>query len=178
MSRDASSYGCPRDVAEVCELRPMGDEQGGNDVGQVKNLVGQESPKVDFAHQLISSPLIHHFETFLTGNIHRQRLIVKLGLLNITDLSFELVKPLLRRRLEQPRIRAPLRMQIEEFLTYDEIPEVEDPRDFIADNKLAKHTRCEYYHHSFDRKTWYKCLRCNRAMSHEHTAKLCQYCVH
>ncbi|CAH0730608.1 unnamed protein product, partial [Brenthis ino] len=53
-----------------------------------------------------------------------------------SDLSLSLIKPFLIRRLQLPTLQTTLRSQIEAVLDYKDLPETEDPRDLIADNKL------------------------------------------
>ena len=48
-----------------------------------------------------------------------------------------------------------------------------DIRDEFVDNKISKQKRCNLCPNSLDRKTFYKCLRCDKAMCKEHVAKIC-----
>lgn len=76
-------------------------------------------------------------------------------------------------------LQTTLRIQIEKFMRPTEIPEDQDPRDFIAENKMAKQKRCGICPVALDRKTYYKCLRCEKPMCKEHTAKICcDCCIH
>lgn len=86
----------------------------------------------------------------------------------------ELVKPLLLRRLTLPSLRINLRMQIEEYVDSKDLPEDQDVRDFLAENKMAKQKRCDFCPSTLDRKTYYKCLRCDKPMCRSHVAKI--YC--
>lgn len=94
----------------------------------------------------------------------------------ILDLSLALIKPLLSRRLTSSTLRTTLRVQIEAFLECKDIPEDQDPRDLMAGNKMEKQKRCGFCPVSLDRKTCYKCLKCDRPMCREHVAKICCDC--
>ena len=93
------------------------------------------------------------------------------------ELSLGLIKPLLVRRLLSPSLQTQLRLQIEEFVKYEDRPEMDDPRDFSLENKMDKHKRCQLCDPSSDRKTYFKCLKCDRPMCKEHVAKVCQQCA-
>ena len=95
----------------------------------------------------------------------------------IMELSMQLVKPLLVRRLAIPTLRINLRSIIREFLKARDSPEDLDIKDKFVDNKLSKQKRCNLCPSSLDRKTFYKCLRCDKAMCKEHVAKICCECA-
>lgn len=94
----------------------------------------------------------------------------------IRNLSMALIKSFLAHRLTYPTLRTVLRMQIENFIDYKNIPEAQDPRDLMAENKMPKAKRCGLCPFILDRKTSYKCLRCEYQMCKEHTAKICCEC--
>lgn len=94
----------------------------------------------------------------------------------LRELALQLVKPTLIKRLAKPTLRIGLRNTIEEFLDSRELPEEMDIRDEFVDNRLPKQKRCNLCPSSLDRKTYYKCLRCHKAMCKEHVAKLCCEC--
>lgn len=59
----------------------------------------------------------------------------------ILDFSLALIKPQLSRRLTistRWRLTIPIRLLIEEFINYKDIPEDQDPRDLMAENKMDK----------------------------------------
>ena len=89
------------------------------------------------------------------------------------ELSMQLVKPLLVRRLATPTLRINLRTIIREFLEARDFLEDLDIRDEFVDNKMSKKKRCNLCPSSLDRKTFYKCLRCDKTMCKEHAAKIC-----
>ena len=89
------------------------------------------------------------------------------------ELSMQLVKPLLVRRLATPTLRINLRTVIREFLEARDLPEDLDIRDEFVDNKMSKQKRCNLCPSSLDRKTFYKCLRGDEAMCKEHVATIC-----
>lgn len=60
----------------------------------------------------------------------------------IRNLSMVLIKPYLAHRLTYITLRTVLRAQIDSFLDYKDIPEDQDPRDLLAENKMAKQKRC------------------------------------
>ncbi|XP_071564529.1 piggyBac transposable element-derived protein 4-like [Temnothorax nylanderi] len=95
----------------------------------------------------------------------------------ILDLSLALIKPFLSRRLTITTLRSDLRVQIESFLKYYEIPEDQDPRDLISDNKMERQKRCAFCSYTLDRKTFYMCLQCKRPMCRQHVAKICCNCA-
>jgi len=94
----------------------------------------------------------------------------------IRNLSMTLIKPFLIHRLSLPSLRTVLRLQIESFVSYIDIPEDQDFRLLLADNKIAKQKRCGFCPVALDRKTSYKCLRCEFLMCKEHVAKICFEC--
>ncbi|CAD6244036.1 GSCOCG00013217001-RA-CDS [Cotesia congregata] len=94
----------------------------------------------------------------------------------LRELALQLVKPTLIKRLATPTLRIGLRNTIEEFLDSRELPEEMDIRDEFVDNRLPKQKRCNLCPSSLDRKTYYKCLRCHKAICKEHVAKLCCEC--
>jgi len=95
----------------------------------------------------------------------------------IMELSMQLVKPLLVKRLATPTLRISLRSMIQDFLRAGDIPEEMDIRHEFLDNKMSKQKRCNLCPSSLDRKTFYKCLRCNTPMCKEHVAKICCECA-
>lgn len=95
----------------------------------------------------------------------------------LLELSMSLVKPALSRRLLIQTLRTSLREKIKTFLDDSEINEEEDVRDLFADNKMEKQKRCGYCPASLDRKTNYKCLKCDAPMCRDHVAKICQTCA-
>ncbi|XP_011158231.2 piggyBac transposable element-derived protein 4 [Solenopsis invicta] len=97
----------------------------------------------------------------------------------IYDLCMALIKPSLQRRLMTPTLRANLRIQIEEYVNNTKLFEEQDPLFFselLVDNKMVKQKRCGYCPSNLDRKTFYKCLSCDRPMCREHVAKICCEC--
>lgn len=94
----------------------------------------------------------------------------------ILDLSLSLIKSFLIMKLKLPTLQATLRSEIEAILNSEDLPETENPRDLLAENKLEKYKHCGYCPNSLDRKTCYKCLRCDNPMCKEHTAKICVEC--
>ena len=64
-----------------------------------------------------------------------------------------------------------------EFLEARDLPEDLDIRDEFVDNKISKQKRRNLCPSSLDRKTFYKCLRCDKVMCSEHVAKICCECV-
>ena len=95
----------------------------------------------------------------------------------IFELSLQLVKPLLVRRLATPTLRVGLCHSIEEFLNAGDVPEDLNISLEFANNKMSKQKRCNLCPTSLDRKTFYKCLRCDKPMCREHVAKVCCECV-
>ncbi|XP_077282547.1 uncharacterized protein LOC143908672, partial [Temnothorax americanus] len=95
----------------------------------------------------------------------------------IMELSMQLVKPTLIKRLATPTLRSNLRSMIKDFLDARDLPEEMDIRDELVDNKMSKQKRCNLCSSSLDRKTFYKCLRCDKAMCKEHAAKICYECA-
>ena len=93
------------------------------------------------------------------------------------ELSIQLVKPLLVRRLVTPTLRINLRTIIREFLEARDLPEDLNIRDEFLDNKISKRKRCRLCPSSLDRKHFYKCLRCHKDMCKEHVAKICCECA-
>ena len=89
----------------------------------------------------------------------------------------QLVKPLLVRRLATLTLRINLRTIIREFLKARDLPEDLNIRDEIVDNKMPKQKRCNLCPSSLDRETFYRCLRCDKAMCKEHVAKICCECA-
>ena len=87
----------------------------------------------------------------------------------------QLVKPLLVRRLATPTLRINLRTIIRDFLEARDLPE--DFRDEFVDNKMSKQISCNLCPSSLDRKTFDKCLRCDKAMCKKHVAKICCECA-
>jgi len=61
----------------------------------------------------------------------------------IQDLSMTLIKPFLVHRLSLP-LRTVLRLQLESFVSYKDIPEDQDSWLLLADNKIAKQKRCGF----------------------------------
>ncbi|XP_033216795.1 piggyBac transposable element-derived protein 4-like [Belonocnema kinseyi] len=94
----------------------------------------------------------------------------------LVQLSMELIKPYLLQRRARPSLRRNITTLIGEFLDNKEIPEDQDIRYYIGENKLDKPKRCGLCHASSDRKTNYKCLKCDLPMCKEHTAKICVVC--
>ena len=86
----------------------------------------------------------------------------------------QLIKPLLVKRLNTPSLRINLRTIIREFLKARDLPEDLDIRDEFVDNKMSKQKRCNLCPSSLDRKTFYKCLRYDKAMCKKHAANI--YC--
>ena len=74
-------------------------------------------------------------------------------------------------------LRSNLRPIIREFLEARDLPEDWDIRDEFVDNKMSKQKRCNLCPTSLNRNTFYKCLRCDKAMCQEHVAKICCECV-
>ena len=95
----------------------------------------------------------------------------------IFELSLLLVKPLLVRRLATPTLCIGLRHSIEEFLNAGDVPEDLNISLEFANNKMSKQKRCNLRPTSLDRKTFYKCLRCDKPMCREHVAKVCCECI-
>ena len=94
-----------------------------------------------------------------------------------TELSVQPVKPLLVRRLATPTLRINLRTIIREFLKVRDLPEDFDIRDEFVDNKISPQKLCNLRPSSLDRKTFYKCLRCDKVICKEHVAKICCECA-
>jgi hypothetical protein len=91
----------------------------------------------------------------------------------IRELTIALIKPFLTHPLAFSTLRTVLRTQIESFIDYTDIPENQDSRNLLTDNKMAKPTRCSLCPSTLDRKTMYKCLKCDKPMCKHHTAKIC-----
>ena len=95
----------------------------------------------------------------------------------IFELFLQLVKSLLVRRLATPTLRVGLRQSIEEFLNAGDVPEDLIISLGFTNNKMSKQKRCNLCPTLLDRKTFYKCLRCDKPMCREHVAKVCCECV-
>lgn len=93
------------------------------------------------------------------------------------ELANSLIQPELKRRLLRPGLHVNMRSLIKTFLTNDELSEPQDPRDLLAENKMASYKRCSLCPSSLDRKTQYMCLGCRKAMCKSHTAKICVECT-
>ena len=89
----------------------------------------------------------------------------------------QLVKPLLVRRIATPTLRINLRTFIREFLEARDLPENLVIRDEFVDNKMSKRKHCNFCPSSLERKPFYKCLSCDKAMCKEHEAKICCECA-
>ena len=74
-------------------------------------------------------------------------------------------------------LRINLRTIIREFLKARDLPNDLDIKDEFVGNKMSKQKRCNSCPSSLDRKTSYKCLRCDKAMCKEHVAKICCECA-
>ena len=83
----------------------------------------------------------------------------------------------LRGRLATPTLRINLRTIIREFLEARDLPEDLDIRDEFVDNKMSKKKRCNLCPSSLDRKTFYKCLRCDKAICKEYVTTTCCECA-
>lgn len=92
------------------------------------------------------------------------------------ELAMQLIKPALAARLATPTLTLKLRNMIEDFVDAKDIPEDMDIRHEFVCNKMSKQKRCNLCPSSLDRKTYYKCLKCNKAMCREHVAKICCDC--
>jgi len=64
----------------------------------------------------------------------------------IMELSMQLVKPLLVKRLVTPTLRINLRSMIQDFWRAGDISEEMDIRHEFLDNKMSKQKRCNYRH--------------------------------
>ena len=93
------------------------------------------------------------------------------------ELSMQLVKSFLVRRLATLTLRINWRTIIREFLEARNLPEDLDITDEFVDNKMSKQKRCNLCPSSLDRKIFYKCLRCDKAMCKEHVAKIICECA-
>ncbi|XP_036145519.1 piggyBac transposable element-derived protein 4 isoform X1 [Monomorium pharaonis] len=113
--------------------------------------------------------------SFVLYNINEGNELMK-RLKFMFELSLALVKPFLIRRLATPTLRLKLRNMIEDFLEAKDLPEDQEVRDFLADNKMPKQKRCGFCPSALDRKTYYKCLQCDMPMCREHVAKICCEC--
>ena len=80
-------------------------------------------------------------------------------------------------RLATPTLRINLRTIIREFLEARDFLDDLDIRDEFVDNKMSKQKRCSLCPSSLDRKTFYKCSRCDKAMCKEHVAKIWCECA-
>ena len=94
----------------------------------------------------------------------------------ILELSLALTKPFLASRLNSSTLRTTLRVQIEAFLGCKNSLADQVTSGLMVDNRMAKPKRCSYCPAVVDRKTFYKCLRCEKSMCREHNAKICCNC--
>ena len=114
--------------------------------------------------------------SFILYNLNEENVAMK-RMEFIFELSLQLVKLLLVRRLATSTLRVELRHSIEEFLNAGDVPEDLNISLEFANNKMSKQKRCNLCPTSLDRKTFYKCLRCDKPMCREHVAKVCCECV-
>ncbi|XP_051162149.1 piggyBac transposable element-derived protein 4-like [Leptopilina boulardi] len=95
----------------------------------------------------------------------------------LMELSLQLVHPYLVRRLETPTLRGTLRSLIQDFIRPEDVPAEIDIRHDVSDNKMTKQKRCSLCPSSLDRKTYFKCLQCDKPMCREHVAKISFQCA-
>ena len=114
--------------------------------------------------------------SFILYNLDEENVAMK-RMEFIFELSLQLVKPLWVRRLATPTLPVGLRLSIAEFLNAGDVPEDLNISLEFANNKMSKQKRCNLCPNSLDRKTFYKCLRCDKPMCREHVAKVCCECV-
>ena len=114
--------------------------------------------------------------SFILYNLNEENVAMK-RMEFIFELSLQLVKPLLVRRLDTPTLRVGLRHSIEEFLNAGNVPEDLNISLEVANNKISKQKRCNLCPTSLDRNFFYKCLRCDKPMCREHVSKVCCECV-
>ena len=84
---------------------------------------------------------------------------------------------LLVRRLATPTLRINLRTIIQEFFEARDLPKDLDIRDEFVGNKMSKQKRCNLCPSSLDRKTFYECLRCDKAICKEYVTTTCCECA-
>jgi len=92
----------------------------------------------------------------------------------VQDLALELIKPHMTRRLEIPNLPRDIRATIQAYVGNED---PQNPGGCIPSDKLEKRKTCSKCPASKERKTNYKCIKCDQPICLECSRKVCTSCA-